>query len=147
MLVNVFDMRIQGVSFDLRVNEPDVRCAAVTHIPVKSDKNHLTFPADVRGNWRSGVSIVRVIVPEACPFTLISDDHVFACIAPIAIIQMRETLNAKHYDPIIIVEPADRESITGATGTILDGNKRPIALALSGIERIAGIVGNRMPWY
>lgn len=63
------------------------------------------------------------------------------------IIQMRETLNAKHYDPIIIVEPADRESTTGATGTILDGNKRSIALALSGLERIAGLVGNRMPWY
>lgn len=57
--------------------------------------------------------------------------------------ELRTSLDRHDYDPIIVVEPADREYTTGAKGTILDGNKRAIALALEGLAEINSIVGDR----
>jgi hypothetical protein len=59
--------------------------------------------------------------------------------------KLRTRLEPHDYEPIIVVEPADRGTSTGARGTILDGNKRAIALALEGLTDINSIVGDRTP--
>ncbi|MCK4456704.1 MAG: hypothetical protein KAW39_03090 [Thermoplasmata archaeon] len=57
--------------------------------------------------------------------------------------ELRKAMDVNQYDPILVVEPADRGTITGAQGTILDGNKRAIALCLEGVESIRAIIGQR----
>lgn len=59
--------------------------------------------------------------------------------------ELRSTLDPHNYDPIIVVEPADRGNHTGAKGTVLDGNRRAIALAMEGLSKIDSIVGDRAP--